>query len=81
MRTKSSGYPTNRDKAAFARVALRAYATRTGLAEHFPSDHETVISDLLADLMHYCTIHDLSFNDLLSRADRHYSEEWAEEHT
>lgn len=52
--------------------------TKTG-ADAMANISETDISDLLADLMHLCDELDISFDERLSIALMHYSEEKEEE--
>lgn len=78
---KASGQPElppdpdgqNDDRAEWADTALNAFmrVTRT--------DHEDAVSDLLADLMHYCDRQGWNFEDELRRGSEHYHEETTDE--
>ncbi len=59
----------NACRAQWAAVALAAFRRQTG------ADAEDALSDLLADLMHWCDRSGLSFVDELRRALGHYEEE------
>lgn len=61
----------NDSRAEWAALAIAAFVLKTG------SDEEDVVSDLLADLMHWCDRHDISFEDELARARFHYEAETA----
>lgn len=66
------------DHAASALVALNAFARDTmkrPVADLGPEDHADAVSDLLADLRHYCDRAGLDFADLSTRALRHYAAE------
>ena len=62
----------NNQRAAFAGLALKAYAKRTGGLTGEPP--ETVIGDLLNDMRHLCDALDLDF-DALAHNDMHYTAE------
>lgn len=69
-------YPLNVDRAGFAETALAAYRQETG------SDWDTVVTDLLADLMHFCDLKEKdvgTFGEAAARAEYHYNEELLEE--
>jgi hypothetical protein len=72
-KTMRSNEPTNKDRAEWAHQALEAFEAATG------SEGDDAMCDLLADLMHYCRLNDISFGDELSRAERHFTEEVDEE--
>ena len=46
--------PTNADRALWGALAVAHFASVSGRAEDVHADPETVLSDLLADLMHWC---------------------------
>ena len=60
---------TNTDRAnrAFYAIAHRIHATG--------ADTDDAVTDLLADLMHFCNQCGIDFDDQLSRATDHYAEE------
>ena len=59
----------NNGRAHWAEAALVEFQHRTG------ADVEDAVSDLLADLMHWCDRHDQDFDHELSRARYHYEAE------
>jgi len=61
--------PTNRDRAAWAAAALRAFRKCTGC------DREDALGDLLCDLMHWAGQNDVDFAATLERARNHH---WVE---
>ncbi len=65
--------PTNEDRAEWARKALATFMFTTG------SEREDAVCDLLADLMHYCRLNDIDFEDELRRGRVHFEEEVSEE--
>ena len=65
--------PTNRNRAAWADIALGAFRDTTG------ADREDALSDLLCDLMHWSGRHGFNFEAELSRAQGHFEEENQEE--
>ncbi len=68
----------NRERAACAKVAVDAFAKRTGLD---PNDDMAMnLSDLVSDLMHLADTHGLDWlEDIVRRADMHYEAEVSEE--
>ena len=69
---------TNRERAGFANVAVKAFAKRTGLGKD--DDMATKISDLVGDLMHLADVHKLDWPyDIQPEAERHYYAEVKEE--
>jgi len=64
--------PSNEDRASWAQQAVAAFAAAINMEDE-PLD--TVIGDLLADLMHLCDNEKLDFNILLSRAQMNHIEE------
>jgi|GEM_PF-1729899 len=79
--------PRNTDRAAWGGLAMATLAAATGLAVDLRSDPETVLGDLLADLMHWCDACEASghparpvdFESALKRARAHYRDEAADE--
>lgn len=67
------GEPTNKDRAEWGKQALDAFAVATG------SEPETIVCDLLADLMHYCRLNNIDFEAELHLGERHFDEEVEEE--
>lgn len=57
--------PTNEERASWAQRAIDAFEVATNM-EGEPL--ETVVGDLLANLMHLCDAEDLDFGHLLARA-------------
>jgi hypothetical protein len=52
---------------------LRLYARRTGLT--FEADTEAALTDLLADLRHFCDREGLDFEEYMLRALKNYLQE------
>lgn len=79
--------PRNADRAAWGGRSVAAFAAATGLRADLGSDPETVLGDLLADLMHWCDARAPSgrltqfvdFESALKRARDHYGNETADE--
>lgn len=59
----------NTDRALWAAIALEAFRKETG------ADLDDAVSDLLADLMHWCDRFGRKFETELRRALSHYDEE------
>ncbi|MBZ5489996.1 MAG: hypothetical protein LAO76_03575 [Acidobacteriia bacterium] len=69
---------TNDDRALWAEAALLAFAQRTGLAKETVGDKEDrflIISDLLADLGHWCDRNEIDLPEALKHAAQHYHAE------
>ena len=69
---------TNDERASWAEVALLAYGQRTGVAgEQVGDDGDQflIVSDLLADLGHWCDRHDVNMRSALAHAAKHYHAE------
>jgi hypothetical protein len=78
-------WPRNTDRAQWAAFALVRFAEATGLGDDLQADPQTVVADLLADLMHWCDAQRTSglneaidFESALLRARRHHREEIVE---
>ncbi len=74
--------PTNAERASWAEVALRAFGRRTGTVGKKVGDDEApylIITDLLADLAHWCDRNDVDLPSALASAARYYQEETAGE--
>ena len=67
---------TNGQRAAAAAEAVRAFRQRVG--QFNDPDVHLSVQDLLCDLMHYCDIMKLDFDELLENARGHYKEELEE---
>jgi hypothetical protein len=75
----NAGTPSNRTRAALGANALRRFAEAVGAVDDLRSEPETVLTDLLADLMHWCRPRrrnygtgTIVFESALSLARRHY---------
>lgn len=69
---------SNDDRALWAEVALLAFGQRTGLLMERIGDKEDaffIVSDLLADLAHWCDRHKVEMPSALLHAAQHY---WSE---
>ena len=72
--------PRNADRSNWAGSVVAQFAKATGIRHDLPSDPETVLADLLADLMHWCDAQKTSsrleenvdFDSALIRARTHY---------
>jgi hypothetical protein len=79
--------PSNADRALWGALAVAHFARVTGRAEDMHTDPETVLSDLLADLMHWCDVQRpnseplqaIGFDSALERAWDYYNEEVSDE--
>jgi hypothetical protein len=70
--------PTNDERASWAEIALLAFGQRTGLLKERIGDNEDlffIISDLLADLAHWCDRKRVDLPSVLAHAARHYDAE------
>lgn len=80
-------HPRNADRAEWGAAALARFANLMGLDEDLLTDPETVLADLLADLMHWCDAErdnhhreeTIDFRSALWRARRHYRVEFDNE--
>jgi hypothetical protein len=91
MRTGSLGPPSrknkpepgNADRARWGKLAMTSFAKATGANRDLPSDPETVLADLLADVMHWCdarktadqSLEPIDFESALDRARAHHAKE------
>lgn len=71
--------PTNVDRAVRAADALLAAGVDTGVGVPGRPDSVYPLRDLLADLMHYCDLYAVDFDDELRIARYHYRAETEEE--
>jgi hypothetical protein len=75
--------PSNADRALWGSLAVVTFASVTGQSGDVDVDPETVLSDLLTGLMHWCDVRktdasleeSISFESALKRARNHYGEE------
>lgn len=65
----------NDDRGEWAEMAIKAFRDQTGC------DLEDAISDLLADIGHWCDRNGMNFQDELSRASMHYGAETGDKGT
>ena len=72
---RRTAYPTNRDRSFWAKCALDSFAMLTNSTAELRAETREVLTDLLADLMHYCDAQQVDFASTLERARRHYVEE------
>jgi hypothetical protein len=88
QRLKETGTdPSNDDRALCGAFAVAHFASVTSREEGMYSDPETVLSDLLADLMHWCDaqrpgfelLGSAGFDSALERARDYYREECGSE--
>jgi hypothetical protein len=71
---------TNEQRALWGQYTVTAFANESGqLGEDLKDDPETVVGDLIADLMHYCDTRDVDFEEALRRGRNHHDEEIIEE--
>jgi hypothetical protein len=70
---------TNKDRAEWGGMALLEYAIAKGSNGGLYDPPETVLTDLLCDLMHYAELKEIDFAACLERARMHYDAEKAEE--
>jgi len=64
----------NLKRAGWAEVALEAFSVETGM-DGANEDRETVLGDLLGDLMHNCDLNVVDFNEVLEKSRRLYEQE------
>ena len=64
---------TNKKCTARSRKVIAAYNSLAGLSK--ADGAETSLSDLLADVQHFCQQKNINFDDLLRRADGHFAAE------
>lgn len=70
--------PTNEDRAGWAQCALDAFAHTTSM-DTAGEDDKTVLSDLLVDLMHWCDLNEVAFDEVLANAADTYAQEVEED--
>lgn len=76
-------WPRNADRVQWADSVVTRFAKATGLGDDLRADPETMLADLLADLMHWCDAQktnrrlkgDIDFESALGRALGYYREE------
>ncbi|GAA1574415.1 hypothetical protein GCM10009678_66400 [Actinomadura kijaniata] len=69
----------NVDFAEFGRLVLHSYRELIDLGIDTPLPEDELISDVLSDLMHYCSLHGVDFDQALETARLTYAGERAEE--
>jgi len=72
---KADDGPTNDERASWAEIALLAFGQRTGLVKARVGDSEEpffIISDLLADLAHWCDRSNVDLSTAITHAAQHY---------
>jgi len=65
----------NDERSSWAEAALLVFAQRTRMAEEMVGDKEDpffIVSDLLADLAHWCDRHQVDLPSALTHAAQHY---------
>jgi len=75
--------PSNADRARWGASAMTSFGNVTGQNAELQVDPETVLADLLADLMHWCDLQrtrsslgePLNFETAFGRARAHYADE------
>lgn len=67
---------TNENRRAWAKMSIRLFAALTGGAD---DSWENNVSDLIADVLHFCKKEQIDFYDLLEKAQEHFADEEAEE--
>lgn len=70
----AAGEQTNRDRAARVAPLVAVYRRATEPIE----DNYTTATDLLADLMHWCDLNDVTFDAAVNTARSHYQDERTE---
>ena len=83
---KNNANPRCADRSLWGAFAVLSFADATGLSGDVQVDPETVLADLLADLMHWCDVQktddclreSIGFESALERARDHYSGECGE---
>ena len=84
---KNNAAASNTDRSLRGALAVVSFADVTELNRDVQTDPETVLSDLLADLMHWCDVQNtescweesVDFESALARARHNYREERAVE--
>ena len=79
-RTRHHALLPNPDRYFWADFAMLSFARVTGREKDYEVDRPTLLTDLLADLMHWCDastirnmpIERIDFEDVLRRARRHF---------
>jgi len=67
--------PANKERAGWAMAAVASFIVATGMQDE---DLDTILTDLLADLMHACDNSGLDFDDLVRIARYHHEAEQSE---
>lgn len=64
----------NKQCAARVRKVIAAYNSLAGLTK--ADGVETSLSDMLADIQHFCQQRDIDFDEILGRANNHFAAEF-----
>jgi hypothetical protein len=67
--------PTNISRSSWAGRAIDSFARLTGMTADLRAEPEVVLSDLLADLMHWCDFQRIDFESALGRARGNHNKE------
>jgi hypothetical protein len=70
----------NDDRASWANTALSAFGIETGMI-NAGEDDQTIMGDLVADLMHFADRNNIDFEKVLRGARMHYEEETSDRDT
>lgn len=74
----SKAAATNKDRAGWAQVAADAFASETRM-DKANEDMETVLTDLLCDIMHLCNQKGIDFKQVLDSGQAHFETDLVEE--
>jgi hypothetical protein len=80
---RTGAEPPNTHRALLGALAVASFAGGSGMRPDVQADPETALSDLLADLMHWCDVREIDrsrlssidFDSALTRARHHYDAE------
>lgn len=70
---------TNKERADKALTAIKTFSFQTGLDPNNAGDLPALVSDLLADIRHYCQQNKISFTECYDTAMRNFRQEMIEE--
>jgi hypothetical protein len=84
---ETGAYPSNADRALWGALVVTHFASVTSRPKSLHTEPETVLADLLADLMHWCDVqrsnselHEaIGFDSALEQAKDYYNEELGDE--
>ncbi len=72
--------PNNELRAEAAATALQTYSLAKGMSlDEPPLSQGELLTDLITDLLHWCDLFDLDFDEALRMAHFHHEEERSEE--